>query len=338
MADRSLYFNRGDIRVFLEGIRSKKIIVIGDVMLDHYVWGKVERISPEAPVPVVALDKENYRLGGAGNVANNLSSIGAATSIMGVVGDDLSGKKMEALFEKAGIDFNHLMTDSTRPTSTKTRIIAHNQQVVRVDRESTISVRGEIIQDALKSLAGIIDSYDAVIISDYNKGFVTGELIRECINICNRKGKIITIDPKKTDLHVYDESFIITPNLKEIENFVGRRISLDDLGEIKNVGMEILEGSCIKNILLTLGEAGMMLFTRDRENPVTHIKTKAKDVYDVTGAGDTVIALFTAGYASGFDTLRSAHLANIAAGIVIRRVGTTPIRGDDLAEFFEDGD
>ncbi len=338
MSDRFQYFSRDIIEDFLNRTGMRKVLVIGDIMLDHYIWGKVDRISPEAPVPVVQLDKENYRLGGAGNVANNLASIGVDTSIIGVIGDDLSGRKIEALFEKASIDFKGLLTDSSRPTSTKTRIIAHSQQIVRVDRESAGRISDDILIKALDLIADEADNYDALILSDYNKGFVTEELIKESIRICNSKNKIIAVDPKKADILVYDRSFIITPNLKEIENFIGHRLNAGNLDEIKACGRDILEGSEIKNILLTLGEAGMMIFSRDSSNPFTHLKTKAKDVYDVTGAGDTVIALFTAGYLNGFNILRSAHLANIAAGLVIRRVGTTPISREDLLEYFEDGD
>lgn len=338
MTAKNLEFDRDIITDFLSGIKSKRVLVIGDIMLDHYIWGKVDRISPEAPVPVVQLEKESYRLGGAGNVANNLASLGINTSIMGITGNDANAKRLKDLFDENKIDHSLVITDEKRPTVSKTRIIAHHQQVVRIDRESGTEIQGVMADKIAGSLGKNISEYDAIIVSDYNKGVITEGNIQRIIGICNDKGRPVAVDPKKHDLMLYDNAYVITPNLKEIESYTGKKIDPYDLTGIEKKGIEILKGSNIKNILVTLGEAGMMLFSKDHECSHSYIKTRAKDVYDVTGAGDTVIAGLMAGIIYGFDVLASSVLANVAAGLVIRRVGTTPVMAEDLLEYFKDGD
>lgn len=321
------------IRDFLSLDKNRHILVIGDLMLDHYVWGDVERISPEAPVPVVQMSRESFRMGGAGNVANNIASLGLDVSIMGIIGKDAHGDRMKELLSKAEINYKGIILDKERPTTTKTRIIAHNQQVVRIDRESSDDIMEDYDNEIFNYLERNIHNYDAVIISDYNKGFITKGNIFKIIDICNKNGILIAIDPKKSDLMVYDNTFIITPNIKEIENYTGRKIGCNNLDVIRDHGIEILERSKIKNLLITLGEAGLMLFTRSHKTDYTYIKTRAKSVFDVTGAGDTVISAFMSAYICGFDVLKSACLANIAAGLVIRKIGTTPILNDDLIAY-----
>lgn len=334
MTEGNIELKNSLFNTIIKNRRDKNILVIGDIMLDHYIWGSVERISPEAPVPVVRLETENYRLGGAGNVAHNLSSLGLKTSIMSVIGEDTNGDILSELLLEANIDQSSVYRDGGRPTTTKTRIIAHNQQVVRIDRESSEIVNDEVYKKFEKYLENHVNNFDALIISDYNKGVVTRENIGRIISICNANNIPVAVDPKKHDLLLYNNSFIITPNLKEFEQFAGQKLSTYDIESIKKHSYSLLERSNIQNLLITLGEAGMMLLSKDQAIPCSHIRTKAKSVFDVTGAGDTVIASFMAFIACGMDILSSARFADISAGIVIRKVGTSPITLDDLIEYF----
>jgi D-beta-D-heptose 7-phosphate kinase/D-beta-D-heptose 1-phosphate adenosyltransferase len=309
-----------------EVMRSKCIMVIGDLMLDEYIWGKVERISPEAPVPVVEVQKELFKLGGAGNVANNLLSLGAQVIINAVKGDDRSGDILMNTLNDLKISTDSIFTDHKRNTTVKTRIIAHTQQVARIDKEDN-----EEISEALKKK--IIDSYreslkriDALIISDYGKGIVSKKLIGEVVIPARQKGIPVCVDPKERNFPYYKNVSVITPNIKELS--FGAGIKIEGYDQITQAAQKVKSMLGCDMVLVTRGEHGMSLFEAD-EQPVD-IPTTAKAVFDVTGAGDTVIACFTLAWASGATPREAAIIANVAAGLVVAEVGAASIPWESL--------
>ncbi|MCP2605123.1 D-glycero-beta-D-manno-heptose-7-phosphate kinase [Candidatus Aminicenantes bacterium AH-873-B07] len=296
----------------IENFEQKRIVIVGDIMLDQYILGKVSRISPEAPVPVVEITTENYCLGGAGNVAHNLEALGAEYLLVGVIGNDNSGKKiLEKIKDKRGI-----FIDKNRPTIVKTRIIAHHQHVVRVDREKRIPIPEKIEKKIINFLFN--EKFDGIIISDYNKGTITRSLMKNLLNFTSRNNIPVFVDPKIEHFDFYSPITLITPNQFEVEGILNRRIQGDK--EIEIAGKEILTKISCEYLIITRGEKGMSVFIKDDE--VIHIPTVAREVYDVTGAGDTVIATASLSLLSGANILESAILANYAAGIVVGKLGT----------------
>lgn len=297
-------------------IKTKKILVIGDLILDRYIWGKVNRISPEAPVPVVEVSHENFLLGGATNVAHNIVSLGAIATLIGIVGKDRAGEvMMEMLAEKGIINRGVLFTN--RPTTVKTRVIAHNQQVVRFDREDKNKVEGKALKGLLESIRREIYEHDAVIISDYKKGVVSTELVKEVLKYAKPKKIFVAVDPKVGHFHCYRNVSLITPNVSEASHASG--IEIKDEKTLIKAGRILLKKLSCNAVLITRGEQGMSLFEKDN---IVHIPTVARNVYDVTGAGDTVIAAFTLSLVSGARIEDAAIIANHAAGIVVGEVGT----------------
>ncbi len=306
----------------LKQFKGKRVLVIGDLILDRFIWGKVSRISPEAPVPVVDVIDNSYMPGGAANVAGNIVSLGGSASVMGVVGADRAAERIGSMMAEQGVEF--LSVVDKRPTTVKTRVIAHNQQVVRFDQESNDYVSGKALKALLVSAVKAVGEHDAVIVSDYKKGVVTAQLIKEVLRAAGKK-KLVAIDPKVGHFHLYKGASLITPNLMEASQ--GSSIEIKDPKSLIRAGKKLMRQLRLGSLLITRGEHGMSLF---REKEVIHIPTLARKVYDVTGAGDTVIATFALAVASGASLEEAAVLSNHAAGIVVAEVGTATATQDKI--------
>ena len=304
----------------------KNIMVIGDMMLDGYYWGKVKRISPEAPVPIVELNNEFLRFGGAANVALNILKLNGNPLPIGVVGNDQGAEDFKKLFKDLGISQDGIITDPDRPTTIKTRVIADQQHVVRIDRESKKYINNDIEETIFKKVKEHIEKTDAIILQDYNKGVLTKSLIRNVINLANQNNKIITVDPKFNNFLEFENVTVFKPHKNEAENIFGIRIDSDK--DIELAGKRLLNNLKSKYILLTLGKRGIALFENDKE--VKRIPTKARKVSDVSGAGDTVISTLTMALAAGTDIYEAAYFANYAGGLVCEEVGIVPIDIDKL--------
>lgn len=321
-----------DLKEILERMKAVTVLVIGDIILDRYIWGSVERISPEAPVPVVAVQREEDRLGGAGNVVRNLCSIGAKVNLCGFIGDDDEGQIVLKELEKLDVDREGVMIDRLRPTTLKTRVIAHAQQVVRIDRESSV-VQGVALQEGFAALVDAqVDGVDAIIVSDYGKGALSKPVVRKLSEAHNSERISLTrrplvLDPHPQNYDIYDRVSVIKPNRKEAELATGLRIT--DRTSALEVATALRKRWGSAMALITLGEDGMVLVTDDKEDG-TFLATAAKEVFDVSGAGDTVSAVFAAALAAGAEPEAAGQLANIAAGVVISEVGTVAIDPDRL--------
>jgi rfaE bifunctional protein kinase chain/domain len=304
-----------------------KILIIGDVMLDRYWWGSVSRISPEAPVPVVQLEKTSLVPGGAANVAVNIAALGATPHLIGVVGDDDEGKFLSEILNKSNISPDLLLKLEERPTTVKTRIVAHNQHVVRIDNEKTNFLQAEQEEALWLSIENKLNNVDLVVISDYAKGLLSRSLLARLITSARKNNKHILIDPKGKDYTKYAGATLLTPNRREAReacNFEDQQ-TIDD---VATAGKTLISRINLQALLITQGEDGMTLF-QDGEAPV-HFPTKARTVYDVTGAGDTVIAALAVAMAAGASLLQAAELSNISAGLVVEEVGTTTINQEKL--------
>lgn len=308
----------------LGAFKKKKILVIGDLILDRYIWGKVNRISPEAPVPVVEVSHENFLLGGAANVAHNIVSLGGHASLVGVAGKDRGGDIMKRMLEEKGIHCDGVFWGS-RSTTMKTRVIAHSQQVVRFDREDKTRMDGKMFREIISHIGNALFGYNAVIIADYKKGVISAELMKEIVKKARNRNIFIAVDPKVGHFHYYRHVSLITPNLNEASLASG--VDIKDEASLMEAGQLLLKNISCEAVLITRGEQGMSLFQNDT---VVHIPTAAKNVYDVTGAGDTVIAAFTLAYAAGATMKEAAVVANHAAGIVVGEVGTAVVTLDQL--------
>ena len=306
--------------------KGKRIAVIGDLMLDCYFWGAVSRISPEAPVPVVEVDEEFYRFGGAMNVAYNIQTLGGVPFPIGVIGNDNEGKLFRGLLNKTGITDKGIVVDRKRPTTAKTRVIANEQHVVRIDKEKTNPIAAQTENKILDLLKKQIKNIDAVILQDYNKGVMTERLIKETVAICSDAKKIVTVDPKFNNFFSYQNVTVFKPNRKETEDAFGIRIK--SAADVTNAGIKLLEKLKSKFVLLTLGEEGIALFEKGK--PERRIPTKARKVSDVSGAGDTVISTLTMALVAGADIYDAAYLANYAGGLVCQEVGIVPIELNNL--------
>ncbi len=303
-----------------------RILVVGDLMLDRYIRGRAERISPEAPVPVVRVESEDFAPGGAANVARNLRALGAWVMVVGVVGNDLEGERLLSLLKKEGVEVEGIFRDSDRPTTVKTRVIAHHQHVVRVDWEVTEPVTGEAERRISAYLSRSLCEVDGVVVSDYAKGAVTGGLLRML-----RDGRApVVVDPKEPHFDLYRKVRCVTPNRGEAERASGVRIRNED--DLKRAGEALLRRWEADMVLITRGEEGMSLFEGNRK--VTHIPTVAREVYDVSGAGDTVVATFTLALSAGAKPQEAAHLANVAAGIVVGKLGTATASPEEVLSWW----
>lgn len=297
-------------------------------MLDEFIWGRVRRISPEAPVPVVEVERHTVALGGAGNVVSNLVALGAHTAPFGIVGDDADAERLRFAFRSLSVSDEGLVADGSRPTTLKTRIIAHNQQVVRADRESRAHVSTELEEKVAALITGEMSRLDAIVVSDYNKGLLTPGLLGRVLPEAARRGIVVCLDPKMRSFAHYQPVTVITPNNQEAAEAAG--VSIEDTGSLVEAGQTILGAIKCQAVLVTRGEEGMTLFTDGGE--VTHIPTVAREVYDVTGAGDTVIATLALALTSGATLTEAAVLANHAAGVVVGKVGTATVTCEELLE------
>jgi rfaE bifunctional protein kinase chain/domain len=304
----------------------KRIIVLGDLMLDEFIWGRVRRVSPEAPVPVVEVERQTLALGGAGNVASNLVALGASPVPLGTVGADADADRLREAFRSLGVDCGGLVADAGRPTTLKTRIIAHNQQVVRADRESRAAVSGEVERKVIETFRREMEAADAVVVSDYNKGLLTPDLLKLALGAARERGLTVCLDPKARSFAHYQPVTVITPNNQEAADAAG--IQFEDEAGLVEAGRRILASIDCRAVLVTRGEEGMTLFTDGGE--VTHIPTVAREVYDVTGAGDTVVATLALALATGASLTEAAVLANHAAGVVVGKVGTATVTREEL--------
>jgi D-glycero-beta-D-manno-heptose-7-phosphate kinase len=294
------------------------VLVLGDIMLDRYLWGDTSRISPEAPVPVIEAREETCRLGGAANVARNIRSLGGRAWLVGIVGDDGAGQDLRREIAGNGIAADRIFTDPSRRTTTKTRVVARHQQVVRVDREDVGEIEGATLERVRDAVLTAIRSAAAVVISDYGKGVIVDSLLRGLLEATASRGIPVCVDPKETHFFSYKGVTVLTPNLSEAGTAFGRKIT--DPETLQEAGRTLRDRLGARSILITQGEDGMTLFEADGGQ--THFPAVATEVFDVTGAGDTVVSTFTMAAAAGGTLRQAALLANHAAGIVIREVGT----------------
>jgi D-glycero-beta-D-manno-heptose-7-phosphate kinase len=315
----------------LRNLPDRNVIVLGDVMLDEFVWGDVTRISPEAPVPVVDVRRESVHLGGAANVLANLVALGARGSVVGVIGNDPAGERLKVGLREIGAQDQCLIVDEARPSTTKTRIIAHSQLVVRADRESRVAVNGNIEQKIVACLKHALEQADAFVVSDYDKGVVTPAILREILPLAYEKVPVL-IDPKLRNFNFYRPATLVTPNHLEALRMSDMEDHSDDGSH--EAAKVIREKLACDAVLITRGDRGMMLLEATGE-PV-YVKTAAREVYDVTGAGDTVIAALAAALAAGATMLEAASLANHAAGVVVGKVGTATATAAELLDTFAD--
>jgi rfaE bifunctional protein kinase chain/domain len=306
-----------------------EILVVGDVMLDRYWWGTVSRISPEAPVPIINLGKMTHAAGGAANVAANLVGLGAKPFLYGIKGNDAEGELLEEVLLDAGLGEHEIATVEGRKTTTKTRIVAHSQHVARIDNEDTSPLATAEADKILPDLFNALARSHALIISDYAKGFLTERLLRELISYARKNDKLVVVDPKGRDFSKYKGASVITPNKREAAEACG--LSVEEHDVTNRAGEKLLKSLGLQGLLITEGEHGMSLF--EPSGKMVHFDSLARDVYDVTGAGDTVIATFTASAASGSSYGDAAQLANAAAGVVVGMIGTTRVTREMISDF-----
>jgi D-beta-D-heptose 7-phosphate kinase/D-beta-D-heptose 1-phosphate adenosyltransferase len=325
MSDGALLARAADL---IARFPSCRLLVAGDIMLDEFVFGTVGRISPEAPVPVVAVTREERIPGGAANVARNLAGLGARVEMAGLVGGDPAGRDVSRMLKGQGVGVSAVLTDPDRPTTVKTRVIAHSQQVVRVDRERQALPSKKTVDALIRKLHLALEGVDGVVFSDYRKGALAPDLVREVTAAARRKGLFVAVDPKQTDFSFYGGCSVITPNKGEAQSALGGRELRDDL-DVWQGGRELLRKCRAKAILITRGEEGMTLVERGRP-ACFHIPAVARQVFDVTGAGDTVIGTLSACLAAGAPMREAAVLSNVAASVVVGEVGTAPITAEKL--------
>jgi D-beta-D-heptose 7-phosphate kinase/D-beta-D-heptose 1-phosphate adenosyltransferase len=321
----------------LAGFSTRRILVVGDLMLDEFVWGKVSRISPEAPVPVVNVTGESYYAGGAANVARNLREFTAGVALMGLAGSDSAGDRLLSLLEAAGIETAAIQREAAYHTTVKSRIIARNQQVVRVDREQRPVTSGARDARAMSQLEGMVAAVDAIVVADYGKGFLTQPLADHLCTLASEHGKILTVDPHPHTSLSWRGVTAVKPN--RMEAFLAAGLPpaepvtpvLDDLALLE-AARRLRQLWRPENLLITLGEHGMLLFSGDA--PPSHTPTCAKEVFDVSGAGDTAIAALTLALAAGATPAEAAELANRASGIAVGKLGTATVTAAELAASF----
>lgn len=324
MADKKL-------REIVERFDSVKILVVGDVMLDEFVWGQVSRISPEAPIPVVRVVSETAIPGGAGNVAANVSSLGANVHLTGIVGNDVEARILKKELKLRGVTGSGLIVDNGRPTILKRRIIADNQQVVRMDREETGKIHAGIIEKIVDYCRSIISGVDGIVISDYGKGVVAKLVVRELLKFGRERHLPIAVDPKTRHFDRYSRVTIITPNKREVEE--NRHVLIENKKMLVKAGRNLLRELGCSAVLITRGEEGMSLFEKD--GSITHIPAVAREVYDVTGAGDTVTCVLTLSLSCGATMREAAVISNYAAAVVVGKRGTAAVTRDELIDMLE---
>lgn len=312
----------------LGAMADKNVAVIGDIMLDRYFWGNVSRISPEAPVPVVDIVDESFHLGGASNVAANLRSLGVTPLLIGVVGNDNSGRTVRELFHQHGLNTQGIATDAERPTTVKTRVIGNNQQIVRIDRELNKPVGKTTEEELFAAFEANRETLSGVILEDYDKGVLTPSLIERIIERCRQYEIPVFVDPKFRHFFRYRGVTLFKPNKKESQDALGKNINTEE--EVASAGKELLEKLECEHVLITLGAKGMMLFSANGND--YSVPTRARHVADVSGAGDTVIATIAAIVAAGGTVQEAASIANIAAGVVCEKPGIVSVEPAELIQ------
>ena len=310
----------------LAGLRRTRVMVVGDLMIDRYQWGTVERISPEAPVPVVKLEREEDRLGGAANVVSNLAALGCTVALCGVVGADDAGRSLQRLLQAQHIDTRGMVVDEARPTTEKRRVMAQHQQMLRCDRERTDPIDGATAERVLKHLEQTLEDFDGVVVSDYGKGLLTPALLSRLIGLCRAADKAIIIDPKGQDYAKYRGATAITPNEHEAATAARSVIASED--DAAQVAANLLKSLQLEFICITLGARGVLGLTADGRQ--RHFQASARDVFDVTGAGDTFISAFGALLIGGQPFFTAVELANLAAGLAVGKVGTAVVSAPEL--------
>ncbi|KYG69530.1 ADP-heptose synthase [Bdellovibrio bacteriovorus] len=316
-------------------MRGKRILIIGDVCVDEYVLGEVRRISPEAPVPVLEVEQEDVRLGMAANVAQNVCSLGGQAMLVSVVGNDTGANLLRDLCAKSGVSSEFLVTDTSRPTTRKTRVMAKHHHLVRVDYEVRSSLSAEVEAQMIHMVEKNVEDADCVVIEDYKKGVISRNVIEKVVAICKQKGKRVLVDPHKTSSGPFYQGVdLIKPNFDEAVTLAG--MDFDDLrnnpNKVVEVGRALQKITGAKEVVLTRGKDGMTIFSGDH---ITEVPTYARKVFDVTGAGDTVIAALSLGLVSGLSLVQSCMLANFAAGVVVGKVGCVPCEIPELKEYIQ---
>lgn len=305
-------------RPFVSRFAGRRLLVLGDLMTDRYLWGRVERISPEAPVPVVSIDKETYSLGGSANVAHNLASLGAKAELVGLIGADAAGARLAEAVAERGVDTRGVVVDRARRTTVKTRVIAHQQQVVRTDEEDAQDAGGDAEARLIEAIDRGLAAAEVLIVSDYGKGVITTRTLEWALAAAHARGVPVCVDPKETHFFNYKGVAVLTPNAHEAGRSFGR--ALRDEATLLAAGAALREKLACDALLITRGPEGMSLF--EASSVITHLPTVAREVFDVTGAGDTVVSVYALALAAGADAKVAAFLANHAAGLVIRHAGT----------------
>ncbi|MGI9243992.1 MAG: bifunctional heptose 7-phosphate kinase/heptose 1-phosphate adenyltransferase [Verrucomicrobiales bacterium] len=333
--------DRVQLEEHVRSFSEKHILVLGDVMLDRFVWGNVERISPESPVPVVEVTHEDFYPGGAANVARNLLPFAGKVSVMGVVGPGADGEKLCQILEEKGVDHSGILVSEDRQTTVKTRVIARSQQVVRIDREDRLPVTPEIRQRAIDYLEEHLDGLDAIILQDYGKGFITQELVDQIASITAGSGLTITVDPNPNNLLDWKGVTAIKPNRHEAFKVAGlpeTPISNppDQDPTLLGLAAQLFEKWGTEQVLITLSEQGMVLF--DGGPSPHHLAPSAHEVFDVSGAGDTAIALYTLALASGTGAPEAAQISNYASGVVVGKIGTATLSREELIQSLPEGE
>lgn len=324
--------NHARMSDLLDQFQRKRVLVVGDLMLDEYVWGAATRISPEAPVMVVEVERDgDYRPGGAANVVHNVQALGASAALIGVVGDDGHGRRLTSRLADAGVNVDGVTVDKSRPTSRKTRIIAHNQQVVRVDREYRQEVTGDVAGKMLSHLGEQIPRCDAVIYSDYNKGVITSEIVSFGIAAAREQGRVVTSNPKPANILRFRGAAVVTLNQTEAESAASGPLNTDE--QVGSAGLALAKELGVDAVVITRGAAGICVCERAGET--TFIPAIPLEVYDVAGAGDTVISCLTLALASGADFVEAAELANWAAGAAVRKVGVSTVTRSEIIRLAE---
>ena len=321
-----------DLKEILSRFSSKRLLVIGDIMLDQYIWGRVERISPEAPVPVLDVQKEEYRLGGAANVALNLKALEAEVFLCGYVGKDEAGDRLLALLDEKGIDTGSIVVDNKRPTTRKTRIGATTQQIVRIDYENRQDVSAGIEKKIIAKITKLLSKVDAVIFEDYNKGLLTENIISETIRSANKMGIPVTVDPKQKNFFQYKNVTIFKSNYSELQKNLG--VIFENEAEFEARSRMLQTKMKCRYLVVTRGEKGLFIFSD--KSKIHKIPTFAREVYDVSGAGDTVISALTLAFSCGCDIETSAIIANHAAGIVCGKMGTATASLEEIKVSYHD--
>jgi rfaE bifunctional protein kinase chain/domain len=312
----------------LQKFHDMRVIVLGDVMLDSYQWGRVQRISPEAPVPVIEINKEEYRLGGAANVALNLTALGASVFPIGILGNDANGKVLKKLFAQHRLDTSGLVVDKNRRTTIKTRIGAANQQIVRIDIEHTAYIDDALQESIVQLLKASLPKTDVLIIEDYNKGLLSPELIKITLELCKSYKVPVAVDPKQKNFFAYQAVEIFKPNYVEMQSNLGVRFETD--AEFLEAAKKLRKKMRLKYLVVTRGSKGM--FIVPSKGDIRHLPSYAREVYDVSGAGDTVISVLSLAYAAKADIDVSATLANHAAGVVCGKLGTAVASPKEIME------